>query len=226
MRPFPGGVNTPETRMGAYLRSVEIVGPYAPTGPGDSASRRRILVCRPAAAAAEAGCARTVLSKLARRAYHRPVTAADLAPLLAIYHEGRAQGGFDIGIERALKTLLVSPEFLFRVERDPAHVAPNTAYRVSDLELASRLSFFLWSSIPDDELLDLATTGKLKDPAVLLHQAQRMIADRRSQAFVKNFAGQWLYLRNVPSTGPVSTTFPDFDDGLRVGVPAGDGAVL
>jgi mono/diheme cytochrome c family protein len=215
MRPFPGGVNTPETRMGAYLRSVEIVGPYAPSGPGDSASRRHILVCQPPTASAEAGCARTVLSRLARRAYRRPVTAADLAPLLAMYNDGRAQGGFDIGIERALKTLLVSPEFLFRVERDPARIAPNTPYRVSDIELASRLSFFLWSSIPDDELLDLATAGKLKDPAVLLHQTQRMIADRRSQAFVKNFAGQWLFLRNVPSTGPVSTNFPDFDDSLR-----------
>jgi mono/diheme cytochrome c family protein len=215
MHPFPGGVNTPETRMGAYLRSVEIVGPYAPSGSGDSLSRRRIFVCQPATASVQGRCARTILSRLARRAYRRPVTATDLAPLLASYKQGQAHEGFDAGIERALKTLLVSPEFLFRVERDPANVAPNTPYRISGVELASRLSFFLWSSIPDDELLGLATAGKLNDPTVLSHQAERMIADPRSQAFVKNFAGQWLYLRNLPSTGPVSTNFPDFDDSLR-----------
>ena len=213
-RPYPGGVNTPETRLGAYLRSVEIVGPYAPTGVGDTPSRRRIFACKPSAAM-EHACARTILSALARRAYRRPVSAADLKPLVAMFGDGRAEGGFDRGIERALTRLLVSPEFLLRVERDPENSAPGTPYRISNLELASRLSFFLWSSIPDDELLDVAVKGRLGDPDVLAQQVKRMITDRRSEAFVNNFAGQWLYLRNLPSTGPVATSFPDFDDNLR-----------
>jgi mono/diheme cytochrome c family protein len=233
VRPYGASVNIAETRKGAHLRSVEIAGPYAPSGPGDSPSRRRIFVCQPtsrrasrkggltpggggpAAASRETGCARTILSTLARRAYRRPVTDADLEPLLAMYTEGRREGGFDLGLERAVKRLLVSPEFLFRVERDPANVAPDTPYRISDLELASRLSFFLWSSIPDDELLDAAVSARLRDPAELARQVRRMIADDRSGAFVKNFAGQWLYLRNLPATAPVQTAFPDFDDTLR-----------
>jgi hypothetical protein len=224
VRPYGASVNIAETRKGAHLRSVEIVGPYAPSGPGDSPSRRRIFVCHPpsheaprrtSSTSQEIGCARTILSTLARRAYRRPVTDADLEPLLAMYGEGRRQGSFDVGIERALKRLLVSPEFLFRVERDPANIAPNTPYRISDLELASRLSFFLWSSIPDDELLDAAVKSRLADPAELARQVRRMMADERSGAFVKNFAGQWLYLRNLPSTAPVQTAFPDFDDTLR-----------
>ena len=215
LRPYPGGVNTPETRRGAYLRSVEIVGPYGATSSGDTPSRRRIFACRPAAAPEDGRCARTILSALARRAYRRPVTDSDLKPLLAMYEAGRNHGTFDAGIERALMRLLVGPEFLFRVERDPLNVAPNTPYRISDLELASRLSFFLWSSIPDNELLGLATKGRLKEPAVLAQQVGRMVGDRRSDAFVKNFAGQWLYLRNLPSAGPVATSFPDFDDALR-----------
>jgi hypothetical protein len=132
-----------------------------------------------------------------------------------MYHEGRTAGGFDAGLERALKFLLVSPEFLFRVQRDPANASPSSVYRISDLDLASRLSFFLWSSIPDDELLDAASKGRLKDAAVLTRQVTRMIADRRSETFVKNFAGQWLYLRNLQAAGPVATVFPDFDDSLR-----------
>jgi hypothetical protein len=143
------------------------------------------------------------------------VTDADIKPLMAMYQEGRANGSFEAGIERALKRLLVSPEFLFRLERDPSNAASNQPYRISGLELASRLSFFLWSSIPDDELLDAAVKGTLHDPAGFERQVDRMLADQRSEAFVKNFAGQWLHLRNVPSTGPVAIVFPDFDDNLR-----------
>ncbi len=216
IRPYAANVNTPDNRMGVALRSVEIVGPYNPTGAGDSASRRRIFVVSAGTPASqESGCAKTILSTLARRAYRRPVTDADIKPLLAMYAEARAQGSFDAGIERGVNRLLVSPEFLFRVERDPANVPPDTPYRISDLELASRLSFFLWSSMPDDELLDVAAKGALKDSAVLAQQVTRMIADPRAEAFVKNFAGQWLYLRNLPSAMPISFNFPDFDEALR-----------
>jgi mono/diheme cytochrome c family protein len=215
LRPYPAGNNVPETRMGAALRSVEISGPHGTGSAGEPPSRRRIFVCTPGgSAASEASCARTILSTVTRRAYRRPVTDADLEPLLALYRDGRAQGGFEAGVERALKRLLVSPEFLYRVEVDPPG-ARNTVYRVSDLELASRLSFFLWSSIPDDELIDLAVKGRLRAPAVLAAQVKRMLADSRSDALVQNFAGQWLFLRNVPLTGPTPSDFPDFDDTLR-----------
>lgn len=215
LRPFPRYTFAPDNRMGASLRSIEISGPYAPSGPGESASRHRVFVCYPVSSAEEAGCARTILSALARRAYRRPVTDADLEPLLARYVEGRTEGGFEIGIERALRQLLASPEFLFRVERDPADRTGTVPYRISDLELASRLSFLLWSSIPDDELLDAAVGGTRTDPLVLERQVRRMLADRRSDALVKNFAGQWLFLRNLARTGPVQRIFPDFDDSLR-----------
>jgi mono/diheme cytochrome c family protein len=216
-RPFPAGVNIPETRRGVYLRSVEIAGPFDATGSGEGASRKRIFVCSPSSRPgtdADA-CAKTILTTLARRAYRRSVTNADVEPLMAFYREGRAQGGFDGGIEQALRRLLVSPEFLMRVERDPANAAPDSVYAISDLELASRLSFFLWSSIPDDELLDLATKRQLSNPAVLARQVRRMLADPRSQAFVNNFAGQWLFLRNLDAVVPVQSIFPDFDDSLR-----------
>jgi mono/diheme cytochrome c family protein len=209
-RPYPAGVNIPETRLGAYLRSVEIVGPLDATGPGQSQSRRRIFAC----STRDEACARKILSTLARRAYRRPVAAADVDPLLAFYREG-TKASFDEGIERALRRLLVSPEFLFRVERDPANVAPGRAYRVSDIELASRLSFFLWSSIPDDTLLDLAERGQLSSPAVLSREVRRMLADPRADTFITNFAGQWLFLRNLDAAVPVQSIFPDFDDGLR-----------
>jgi hypothetical protein len=215
VRPYAANVNTPDNRMGVALRSVEIVGPYNPTGAGESPSRRRIFSCQPAAAAQEGSCAKAILSALARRAYRRPVADADIKPLLAMYTEARGQGTFETGIERAVSRLLVSPEFLFRVERDPANIAPATPYRISDLELASRLSFFLWSSIPDEELLDVAAKGNLTDAAVLAQQVTRMTADPRADAFVKNFAGQWLYLRNLPSAMPISFNFPDFDEALR-----------
>jgi hypothetical protein len=214
LRPFPAGNNVPETRLGSSLRSVEISGPYGTAAPGDSASRRRIFVCRPGASEGDAArCSNTILRTLVRRAYRRPVTDADVQPLLALYREGREQGGFEGGIERAVRRLLVSPEFLYRVEVDP----PNArgAYPVSDIELASRLSFFLWSSIPDDELLDAAERGELRKPAVLTKHVTRMLQDPRSAALIDNFAGQWLFLRNVPGTGPTASLFPDFDDNLR-----------
>ena len=216
-RPFPAGVNIPETRRGVYLRSVEISGPHDATGPGEGPSRKRIFMCAPSAPSGSAGdaCARTILSTLTRRAYRRNVTSADVDPLMTFYREGAAQGGFDGGIEHALRRLLVSPEFLLRVERDPANVAPGAVYSISDVELASRLSFFLWSSVPDDELLDLAAKRQLRDPAVLARQVRRMVADARADAFVKNFAGQWLFLRNLDAVVPVQSIFPDFDDALR-----------
>jgi hypothetical protein len=214
-RPYPAGVNIAETRTGAYLRSVEISGPHDPTGPGRSPSRERIFTCRPAKASEEPACARTIFTALARHAYRRPVTNADLDPLLAFYSEGRAAGGFEDGIEWGLKRLLVSPEFLLRVEVDPEVVRSNTPYRISDLELASRLSFFLWNSIPDEELLTLAAGKQLRNPTALTRQIRRMVADQRFGAFVDNFAGQWLYLQNLAAVVPVQQSFPDFDDTLR-----------
>ncbi len=180
------------------VSSVTITGPLNPTGPGDTPSRRRIFVCRPAAGQDELPCAKRILSMLATRAYRRPVTDADLEKLIGFYQQGRNEGGdFDHGIEMALARVLVGVDFVFRFEREPASVAAGASYRISDLELASRLSFFLWSSIPDGELLNLAEKGKLHDPAVLAQQTRRMLADRRSQALVTNFAGQWLALREV-----------------------------
>jgi mono/diheme cytochrome c family protein len=205
-------------RVQPAIYSISIVGPYASSGPGETPSRRRIFVS-PANPSPnpkdEDGAARRILTALMRRAYRRPVTAADLRSPLALYREARAEGDFEAGIEMALSAVLVSPEFLFRVEPDPAGVPPNTVYRVSDLELASRLSFFLWSSIPDDELLDVAIAGKLRQPAVLQRQVTRMLADSRSRALVTNFAAQWLHLRNLASITPDMRLFPDFDDNLR-----------
>jgi Protein of unknown function (DUF1592)/Protein of unknown function (DUF1588)/Protein of unknown function (DUF1585)/Protein of unknown function (DUF1595) len=184
-------------------------------GRGDTPSRAKIFVCRPASTNQEEPCARTILANLAQHAFRRPVTDADLQPLLNFYETGRKSGDFDSGIEKALEALLVSPYFLFRVEKDPAGIAPATAYRISDLELASRLSFFLWSSIPDDELLKLAEKGKLKDPAVLEQQTRRMLKDPRSDSLVRNFADQWLYLRNIPDLRVDNIAFPSFDESLR-----------
>ena len=215
MRPYPAGVNIPETRQGAHIRHVEIVGPLNPTGPGNGPSRQRLFVCTPAAPPADEACVRRILSTVARRAYRRPVTAADVDPLLAFYREGRGSANVDAGIERALRRLLVSPEFLLRVERDPAGVKPGSVYAISDLELASRLSFFLWSSIPDDELLAKAEKGQLRQPAVLDGEVRRLLADPRSDVFMENFAGQWLFLRNLQASVPVQSIFPDFDDALR-----------
>ena len=197
-----------------HLASVAITGPFNGKV-GETASRARIFACRPASPRDERACASKILSTLARRAYRRPITNADLAPLLEFYDAGRKTADFEAGIRRALQRLLVSPEFLVRIERDPPKIARATNYQVSEFELASRLSFFFWSSIPDDELLDVAERGQLKDPAVLERQVRRMLADERAAALVNNFAGQWLYLRNVPATRPDTQLFPDYDDNLR-----------
>ena len=209
------------------IDQLVVDGPYGAAGPGDTASRRRIFACRPdettpsggdardGTGAVEAACARRILGALARRAYRRPATEADVATLMDFYAAGRAEGGFDGGVQRALTRLLVDPEFLFRIETDAAGTAPGTAYRLSDLELASRLSFFLWSSIPDDELLDDAATGRLGEPATLERQVRRMLADRRSEALVGNFVSQWLHLRNMNRVTPDVNRFPEFDDNLR-----------
>ncbi|MGE3405156.1 MAG: DUF1592 domain-containing protein, partial [Vicinamibacterales bacterium] len=198
-----------------YLGSVTINGPFAVVGAGDTPARRRVFVCAPTGAADEAACARRVLSTLARRAYRGTATDADVAELMNFYKAGRASGSFEQGVEMALRRLLVSPSFLFRVETDPAGAAPGTNYAISDLELASRLSFFLWSSIPDDELLDAARRGVLRQPAVLEKQVRRMLADQRAEAMATNFLDQWLYVRNVPNVTPADELFPDFDFALK-----------
>ena len=195
---------------------VSITGPFKPTGAGDTPSRRQILVCRPASSADELTCAKKIIGALARRAYRRPVTDGDLQSLIEFYQRGRNEGGnFESGIEAAVQLILASPDFLFRFEPDPDSVAADAVYRIGDLQLASRLSFFLWSSIPDEELLNLASQGRLKEPVVLERQVRRMLADPRSKALVDNFAGQWLYLRNLKTINPDFETFPDFDDNLR-----------
>ena len=202
-------------RLTPALYQVSINGPYESNGPGDSPSRRRIFVGQPTQPGEEEGCAARILSTLLRRAYRRPVTTADLEKPLEFFRKARAEEGFEAGIEAALASILVSPEFLFRVEVDPAGVASNTAYPISDIALASRLSFFLWSSIPDDELLDTAIRGELHRPKVLEKQTRRMLADARSRNLASNFAEQWLYLRNLESFTPDLRLFPDFDDNLR-----------
>ena len=234
LRPFTGEGSGGDSRYQPYVESVTIAGPYESSGARPvegTPSRERIFTCRPAAGAAdaaptgaapagaapagEAACVREILSTIARRAYRRPVSEDDVDRLLTFYDRGRAAGSFDTGIEMALRRLLVSPEFLFRVERDPEGIAPGASYRLSDLELASRLSFFLWSSIPDDELLAVAERGELGDPETFDAQVERMLADPRSEALVGNFAGQWLTLRNAAAVRPDEDEFPDFGEGLR-----------
>ena len=203
----------PRTAPAVY--QVSITGPHAAKGAGDTPSRRRLFVCRPAKPDEEETCAEEILSTLARRAYRRPISDADLVRPMASYRAGRAKGNFDAGIEKALTGVLVSPQFLFRTEPAPDNVRPGEAYRVSDIELASRLSFFLWSSIPDDELLDAASRGELSRPEGLEKQARRMLADPRSSNLATNFAAQWLHLRKLESFSPDNRLFPDFDDNLR-----------
>lgn len=195
-----------------HLQTFSITGPFEAAGPGDTPSRRRIFVCHPANRAAELPCAKQILSTLLRRAYRRPVESADLERVLEFYRRGR---DFENGIEIALQRILASPQFVFRVEQDPETAAPGSNHRVSDVELASRLSYFLWSSIPDAELLTLAERGLLKDPATLDRQVRRMLRDAKPDAVVENFAGQWLRLRNTRNIAPNSDLFPDFDDNLR-----------
>jgi len=195
--------------------SVTVAGPYKVTGPGETSSREKIFICRPAARADEEGCAEKILANLAHHAYRRPVVAEDMTPLLSLYRQGAQSGGFESGVRLALQKILVSPDFVFRAEYDPAGANPGSVQRIGDIELASRLSFFLWSSIPDDELLAVAESGRLSEPSVLQAQVSRLLADSRSQALVKNFTGQYLFLRNIERISPDTGAFPNFDENLR-----------
>ena len=197
------------------VASLEIGGPYDGQTPADTPSRRAIFVCQPSSRADEEPCAKKILARLARRAYRHQVGNEDIETLLGFYRKARSAGSFESGIQGALTRLLVDPEFLYRLEPDPANLAPGAVYRLTDFQLASRLSFFLWSSIPDDELLDAAAQGKLKDEAVLERQVRRMLADPRASALVTNFAAQWLHLRNVRAVAPNVNLFPEFDENLR-----------
>ena len=228
--PPPGGGSSEKIQMDLRLDGVRIQqspvsqltnvdtiivsGPFNATARGNTPSREKIFICQPASEKDERPCARKILTNLTRRAFRRPVTTADIAPLLTFYDKGRLNADFDTGIQTALEAMLVSPDFLFRIERDP-RVAKSDVTRINDFELASRLSFFLWSSIPDEELFTLAEQKKLSDPATLQAQVTRMLDDPRSQAFVSNFGGQWLYLRNLETQKPDPDMFPNFDDSLR-----------
>jgi cytochrome c551/c552 len=198
-----------------HVGKINLKGPYNAMGAGDSPSRRKIFSCHPADASQEAVCAKQIVSTLGRRAFRRPVTNQDTEVLMGFYQQGRNRGDFYRGIEMALRRILADPEFVFRREAEPANLKPGEKYRISDLELASRLSFFLWSSIPDDELFNLAAGNRLREPAALEQQVRRMLADPRSVALVTNFAGQWLNLRGLEAQTPVTALFPDFDDNLR-----------
>jgi mono/diheme cytochrome c family protein len=214
LRPFDrSNADTYESIGRPHVESLTVIGPFLVTGAGDTPSRRRIFTCKPENKVQEEPCARKILSTLAQRAYRRPVTAADLDLLLPFYKQGRQKGSFDSGIQLALRRLLASPTFVFRAEADPQ---TRDAARVSDIELASRLSFFVWSSIPDEMLMDLASRNRLHEPAVLEAQLRRMLADPRSDAMAENFAGQWLHLRNLDSINPNTDEFPDFDNDLRL----------
>jgi mono/diheme cytochrome c family protein len=206
---------TPGYTFFPHVGTVRIEGPFNATPATDSPSRRSIFVCRPAGAAGEAACARRIVTHLAARAFRRPVTPSEIEMLMGFYRSGRADGEFDDGIERVLARILASPQFVYRIEEAPADVKPGQAYRLTDIDLASRLSFFLWSRGPDEELMQLARAGKLSDPSVLERQARRMLQDPRSEALAVNFAGQWLNLRGLQSVGPLPMIYPDFDDPLR-----------
>ncbi len=197
------------------LDNVQISGPYTVDGPGQTPTRAKVFTCTPATVADEVPCATDILSTLARRAYRRPATDADVRTLLGFFEAGRAGGSFDEGIGFALERLLADPEFLFRIENDPVDGQPGTTYALRDVELASRLSFFLWSSMPDDELMSTVENGTLGTPEVLEQQVRRMLADPRSRSLVDNFAGQWLHLRNIQGAYPDPIAFPDFDENLR-----------
>ena len=205
----------PQLQYYPAIGFLRISGPFNAQRPDDSRSRRRVFTCQPASAGREDDCARQILTTLARRAYRRPVTEPDLATLMTFYQAGRKEGTFDEGIELALRRILASPQFLVRAEREPVNVRAGQSYRITDLELASRLSFFLWSSIPDDELMTMASEGRLSNPRTLEQQVRRMLADPRSAALVNNFAQQLLYLRNLPATSPDGVYYPDWDDELR-----------
>jgi hypothetical protein len=216
LQPFIRSSNdTLDTIGHPHLDTFTLTGPFNPSGPGDTPSRRRIFFCKPTGAADEDACARRIITTFARRAYRGMASASDVDRLFEFYRTGRKGATFERGIQMALDRIVASPKFIFRVERDPEGVGQGAVYRVSDLELASRLSFFLWSSIPDDQLLQVARTGTLHTPVVLNQQVRRMLADPKAEALVENFAGQWLYLRNLKNLQPNSLEFPDFDDNLR-----------
>jgi hypothetical protein len=202
-------------RVTPAISQVSITGAYAPEGADDTPSRARIFVCRPTDSSQEQACAKKILSTVMRRAYRRSISDADLERPMAFYREGKSERDFDTGIGKALSAVLINPEFLFRVEADPDKTTAGAAYRISDLELASRLSFFLWSSLPDDALLDSAIRGELRRPEVLDRHVRRMLADPRSYNIASNFAGQWLRVRNLTSVDPNVRLYPDFDDNLR-----------
>ena len=219
-KPFQRTMNTPGNIPGfifyPHVGQVTIEGPHDAKGASNTASRERIFVCRPATPADEASCAQRIVSTLAKRAFRRPSTAEDVKLLMPFYQAGRGDGGsFDDGIEAVLQRILADPEFIYRGEREPAGLAAGRTYRLTDLELASRLSFFLWSSIPDDELIDVAAAGRLRQPAVLEQQVKRMLADPRSADLITNFTGQWLSVRALRTIEPAVNLFPDFDDNLR-----------
>jgi hypothetical protein len=199
----------------AAIESIAIGGPLKVESVAETPTRNKIFVCRPKGAQDESACATRILTTLGRRAYRRPLTPDDVQTLVGFYETGRREGGFDAGVEFALERILIDPDFLFRTEHDGEGAAPGAIHRVSDIELASRLSFFLWSSIPDDELLDIAARGKLSEPSTLERQVRRLLADARSKALVDNFAGQWLVVRNVGNVTPDPDLYPDFDENLR-----------
>src|SRR5262249_17192174 len=203
-----------ETVSGIGIDILRISGPFNGTVPEDTPSRRRILVCRPTGSHDEEACARRIIGTLARRAFRRPVTESDVTPLVQIFREGRDARDFDAGIELVVEALLSSPSFLMRVEREPSDATAGAVYQVNDVELASRLSFFLWRSMPDDELMEVAVRGTLKHPDVLVQQVRRMIADRRATRFMNDFVEQWLEIRNIYSHEPDERLFPGFDPRL------------
>ena len=207
----------PQLQYYPAVGMLRIQGPFGATRPEDSRSLRKVMVCKPTTAAQEEPCAKQILTTLARRAYRRPVDAQDLEALMNAYEEGRRDGPFEEGIEAGLQRLLTSPQFLVRTEKEPANLAIGKTYKITDLELASRLSFFLWSSIPDDQLINLAAQNRLSNPVVLEQQVKRMLADPRSQSLVTNFAAQLLYLRNLTATSPDGVYYPHWDDELRKG---------
>jgi hypothetical protein len=215
MQPFQSVLDPVDANGMPQLDRVTVSGPFNPTGPGDTPSRRHILECAPATPAEERACATRIVRTLARRAFRRPISDADLQPLLAFYEQGRAARDFEGGIELALRRILADPQFIFRIERDRPGARADAPSPVHDVDLASRLSFFLWSSLPDDELLTMAERGRLTDRGELDRQVRRMLADPRSSALVDNFAAQWLQLRNLRAAVPDQNEFPDFDENLR-----------
>ena len=205
---------TPQLTGLPHLQAFSVTGPYNPTGVSDSASRRRIFTCRPEAPDQEQACATEIISELAGKAFRRPVTPEDLESLMEFYKHGADEGGFEAGIQASIQTILAKPEFIFRFEQEPAGAEPGSVYRISDLELASRLAYFLWSTIPDDALVRIASEGRLREPGVLETQVERMVRDPRSSALARNFAGQWLRLAGIKQIYPEALLFPNFTTNL------------